>query len=98
MEKSERIHRVGSITTGLTMIAMGVCFILHLFLGIISYEDIFRLWPVIIIGLGIELLISNFITKKIVYDKASIFILITMVFFAMTMACADWAMLNFASH
>ncbi|MDC7293400.1 MULTISPECIES: LiaF transmembrane domain-containing protein [unclassified Butyrivibrio] len=94
MEKSERIHRVGSITTGLTLIVMGVCFILHLFLGLISYEMIFRFWPVIIIGLGIELLVSNVITEKLVYDKAAIFLLIVMVFFSMGMAVADLAMVN----
>lgn len=89
MEKTMRVHRVGSITAGLSMIALGVAALLHLITGIISYESIFRLWPLMIIGLGIELLISNFLTEKIVYDKAAIFLLIVITFFAMGMAGAD---------
>ena len=91
-----RTHRVGTITTGLSLIAFGVLFVLHLFMNAISYEMIFRLWPVILIGLGVEVLLSNFIKDKIIYDKAAIFLLIVMTFFAMCMAYADWAMVNLA--
>lgn len=84
-----RTHRVGSITTGVSLIAFGVMFAVHLFTGFMNYEMIFRLWPFIIIGLGVELLISNFLTEKIVYDKAAIFLLIMTSFFAMCMAGAD---------
>ena len=42
-----------------------------------------------IIGLGIELLISNFLTDRIVYDKAAIFLMLVIAFFAMGMAGAD---------
>lgn len=98
MDKSIRVHRVGSITTGLFMIALGVSFILHLFFNLISYEMIFRLWPFMIIGLGIELLISNFLTDKIIYDKAAIFLMIVIAFFAMGMAGADWCMTYLSSQ
>lgn len=84
-----RTHRVGSITTGLSMIAFGVLFILHMFWGFISYEMIFKLWPFLLIGLGIEVLISNATSEKMVYDKAAIFLLIVISFFAMCMAGAD---------
>ncbi len=89
MEKTIRVHRVGSITAGICMIGTGIAFILHLFLNMVSYELIFKLWPLMIIGLGIELLISNFKTENIVYDKAAIFLMIVIAFFAMTMAGAD---------
>ncbi|SFB71719.1 LiaI-LiaF-like domain-containing protein [Butyrivibrio sp. YAB3001] len=98
MENTIRVHRVGSITTGISLIVAGIAFLMHMFFGIISYEMIFKLWPVIIIGLGIELLISNIRTDKIVYDKAAIFLLIIMTFFAMGMACADWAMGNLVNY
>ena len=84
-----RTHRVGSVTTGLSMIVFGVLFAVHLFTGFMDYVMIFRLWPFMIIGLGVELLISNFLTEKIVYDKAAIFMLIVTSFFAMCMAGAD---------
>ena len=85
-----RTHRVGSITTGLSLIAFGVMFVIHMFLNVLSYELIFKLWPVILIGLGVELLLSNFAKDKIVYDKAAIFLMFVMALFAMGMAGADW--------
>ena len=90
-----RTHRVGSITTGLSLIAFGVMFVIHMFLNVLSYELIFKLWPVILIGLGLELLLSNFAKEKIVYDKAAIFLMFVMALFAMGMAGADWIFTNF---
>jgi hypothetical protein len=84
-----RIHRVGTITTGCTLIAAGVLFVIHTFLNIISYEMIFRLWPIILIGLGLEVLAANFSKERIVYDKAGVVLLFLVMFFAMGMACAD---------
>ena len=84
-----RSHRVGSVTAGISMIGYGVMFLLHLFFDMVEYQMMFSLWPVMLILLGLELLISNFSTKKIVYDKAAIFLLILMTFFAIGMAVAD---------
>ena len=84
-----RTHRVGTITTGLTFIAFGVMFMLHLFMNAISYDMIFKLWPTILIGLGVEVLISNFLPRNIVYDKAAIVLMFFLAFFAMGMAGAD---------
>lgn len=89
-----RTHRVGTITTGLSLIAFGVMFVLHMFLNVLSYDLIFKLWPVILIGLGVELLLSNFIKDKIVYDKAAIFLMFVMALFAMSMAGADWVFVH----
>lgn len=84
-----RTHRVGTITAGLSMIVFGVLFLLHLFLDVMDYRLIFSLWPVMLIGLGLELFCSSFSKKKIVYDKAAVVLLITMTFFVMAMAAAD---------
>ena len=91
MEKknSIRVHRVGTITTGLSMIIFGVLFLLHGFGYMISYEVIFHLWPIMLIGLGIELLLANIIRRKFVYDKGAILLLIVMTFFVIGMAAAD---------
>lgn len=83
-----RSHRVGSITAGLSMVGIGVMFILHLFFDRMDYQMMFSFWPVMLILLGLELLFSNFF-KKIVYDKAAIFLLILMTLFSMGMAVAD---------
>lgn len=86
MEKKIRVHRVGSITTGMAMIVFGVLFILHGCFGLMSYKLIFKLWPFILVGLGIEVLFSNIADWKFVYDKAAIFLLIFVTFFAVCMA------------
>lgn len=90
--QSSRTHRVGSVTTGISMVGLGVLLLLHSLFGMISYSVIFSLWPLILIGLGVELLLSNFWTQKIVYDKAAVFLLILMTLFAMGMAVADICM------
>lgn len=84
-----RTHRVGTFTAGGSMIVFGTMFLIHLVAGVMSYTTIFSLWPIVLIGLGVELFLSNFFKKKIVYDKASIFLMITMALFAMLMALVD---------
>ncbi|MBR4670403.1 hypothetical protein D6853_12305 [Butyrivibrio sp. X503] len=89
MDKNVRSHRVGAITAGLSLIAFGIAFVCHIFVGGISYEFIFHMWPLLLVGLGIELLISNLGSENVVYDKGAIFLMIIMAIFAMGMACAD---------
>lgn len=84
-----RTHRVGTITTGISLIAFGVMFLLHLFVNTISYDLIFKLWPVVLIGLGIEILLSSFSSEKIIYDKAAVVLMFFVAFFAMGMAGMD---------
>ena len=85
-----RTHRVGTITTGIMLIGFGVLFILHLFLSTISYEFIFKLWPLTLIGLGVEILLANFAKDKVIYDKGAVILMMLVTFFAMGMASADW--------
>lgn len=82
-------HRVGSITAGASMVVFGVLLFMHTVFDTINYETIFSFWPLMLIGLGIELLLSNFLKKKIVYDKAAVFLLITMTLFVITIAVID---------
>lgn len=89
METQIRTHRVGSITVGCYMVVMGILFLVHLFTDFISAAFIFKLWPIILIGIGMELLISNFETRKYVYDKAAILLIFVMTGFAMLMAFAE---------
>lgn len=87
--ESLRTHRVGSMTAGVSMIIFGILFLLHTVFRLVEFEMIFAFWPVILIGLGIELLLSNLGSKKIVYDKGAIVILFLMVLFAMGMAITE---------
>ena len=54
-----RTRRVGSITCGILMILFGILFMVHMFYPPLSLEIIMKLWPLILIALGGELLASN---------------------------------------
>ena len=84
-----RTHRVGSITAGCSLIVWGIMFILYEVGLLFNLEMVLKLWPLILIGLGVEVLLNNTNKKTIIYDKGAIFIMIIMAGFAMMMACAD---------
>ena len=88
-EHTCRTHRVGTVTTGICMIVFGVCLLLHSVFGFADYKFIFALWPIILIGLGVELLVSNIWAKQIIYDKGAVVLLFIMTLFAIIMAVAD---------
>ncbi|WP_051197868.1 LiaF transmembrane domain-containing protein [Butyrivibrio sp. MB2005] len=87
-----RIHRVGTITTGLCFVGFGILFILHTAFNLFTYEWILTMWPLILIALGIEILLSNKYYQNFVYDKAGAFMIIIMGLFSMMMAFADMCM------
>lgn len=84
-----RTHRVGAFTSGICMVGFGVLLLLHNQLGIMDYEMILGFWPLILIGMGVELLLSNVMKSKIIYDKAAIVLLFVMALFAMMLAGVD---------
>lgn len=96
--KTIRIHRVGAITTGCSMIIFGILFLLHVALDLISYRVIFSLWPLILVGLGGELLIASLGNRSMVYDKAAVILLFLMTLFSMCMAGADLCFSYFGNH
>lgn len=89
MNQEIRVHKAGSITAGVSLIVFGILFILHHFVNVLSYEFIFRLWPVILVGLGIEILIANRTPKRFQYDIAGAFIILIMISLASVMAGLD---------
>lgn len=86
--ETARIHRVGTITAGITLIVLGAAYILNFF-GYFEITMVTRLWPIILIGVGVEILISSFEKSKVVYDKAAMLVMLAMIAFAMFMACWD---------
>jgi UDP-N-acetylmuramyl pentapeptide phosphotransferase/UDP-N-acetylglucosamine-1-phosphate transferase len=96
----QKTHRVGTITLGGMLIVFGILFLLRLFFVGITYELIFRLWPIIFLFLGGEVLIANFRQKdeKMVYDKTAIVILVILSFFAMGMAVVDFCLTTAHGH
>ncbi len=90
----QRTRRVGSVTFGLTLILFGVLFLIHIALPTLHYELIFRLWPVVFIILGAEILLeshrSNAEKCRFIYDFPAIIMLAMMLLFAMVMAAVDY--------
>ncbi|MDD6202790.1 MAG: DUF5668 domain-containing protein [Lachnospiraceae bacterium] len=80
-----RTHRVGTFTLGITLIFCGILFLVQMCVPTISYEIICRMWPVIFILLGLEILVGNFRDKEgtFIYDKMSIFLTFIVTGFAM---------------
>lgn len=80
-------HRVGTITLGVTMVAIGVLYLVQIFGGVMEYGWICKLWPVIFILLGVEILLAN--ARKggeFVYDKVGILLTFVLTVFAFCMA------------
>lgn len=90
-----KIRRVGSMTCGILLILFGILFVIHFFVPGLSYEMIFHFWPLILIALGVEMLLSE--RKKsedvlLKYDVGAIVITIVLAFFAMGMGVVEFCM------
>lgn len=87
------VHRVGSITCGVVLIAAGVLYLLAILWKAIPLALVFHLWPVIFILLGLEILLSCVLSgDRIQYDKAAMAVMVLMVLFAMFLAGVDKVM------
>lgn len=86
-------RRIGSITLGLTCIVFGVLFFLSIFIERLDIWAILRFWPIILIVLGLEFLITGLTQKdggKI--DGTSVFLIILVLLFAAGMALVRYLM------
>jgi len=91
-----RKYRIGSYTFGLALIVYGGLFLVHIVAPTISYDFIFRLWPLTFISLGIEVIVgSRREDTSFVYDKMGIMLLILMTLFAVFMAGVDCFMRDY---
>ena len=95
-----KCHRVGTITLGVMLVAFGTLFLLHLFFAAITYDIIFKVWPVILIFLGLEILIANIRQKDegLIYDKTAFALIIILSFFAMGMAIVELCLEHVGEH
>ena len=89
---NKRVHRVGSITFGLTLIVTGILYIASLVFGVIRPETVMRFWPTVLIALGLEVLVSAAGHRDFVYDKAAIVLTCTMLLFSMILGCISAAL------
>ena len=89
-----RTRRVGTITCGIILIAFGVLFLLHMLFPAVTYEIIFWLWPLILILLGTEIILSNIKATEsaMKYDVGAVFLVIILAFFSMGMGLVEFCM------
>lgn len=80
-----RRWRVGTLTLGLLLIVLGSAFFIARTSGVITVTQVLSWWPIAIILLGIELLLSGVIIKgedsKIRFDGFSIFAIILIILY-----------------
>lgn len=85
-------RRVGTFTLGISMIALGVAWMVSLFTDAFTVYEVVRFWPVFIILFGIEVLIHAILNKeeKLRYDGLSIFLGVVLILAAFAMAGFDF--------
>ncbi len=98
-----RTRRVGSITCGLLMIFFGILFMVHMIYPPLSLGVIMRLWPLILISLGVELIASNIHKQEekeeiLKYDKGAIFLVFVLACFAAVMGIIEYSMSYVAQY
>ena len=87
-------RRVGTLTLGISLVAFGAMFMAHMLYQALSYHLILNLWPVILILLGLETILSCMINRQEVmkYDTGAILLVVGLSFFAMIMAGCEFAL------
>lgn len=85
-----RTRRVGTVTCGLMLVLYGILFIVKMIVPKMDYSLVFRLWPVILIFLGIEILVGcsskSREKTKTVYDFPAVLLIFIVTVFAMVMS------------
>lgn len=80
-----RVRRIGSTTAGISLIAIGITFIISIFMEAPNFLiSALRFWPVILISLGAEILLATYVKSETErkFDFASIVIMILCILFA----------------
>lgn len=84
-------RRVGTFTAGITLVLFGVLFMLHTLVVKIDYQTILKLWPIVLILLGVEVIAAYILNRdeKIRYDAGAIALVLILSIFAMCMGGAE---------
>lgn len=98
-----RTRRVGSITCGVLLIVFGILFLVHMILPALSLTMILKLWPLVLVALGAELIIANLHrngeeTEVLKYDKGAIFLTFLLICFAMVMGFVELGMEYYSQY
>ena len=93
-----KMRKAGTLTAGIVFVVFGALFIARNLFPSLNYNFILSLWPVILIILGIEIIISYMVKKEetMKYDGWAIFLIIILAFFSMAMAGAEFVLNHFS--
>ena len=91
--------RVGTFTCGISMVLFGSLFLVHMFVPAITYAQIASVWPIVLILLGAETLLSYFANGKnaMKYDFGAAILILLCAMFAVCLAGAQFIMDNYAT-
>ena len=96
-------RKIGVLTMGLTLVAFGVLFLLRTFIPEWDHISVMRFWPVVLIGLGLEVLITALIPQKegqprAKVDALSIVVLFLTLFLAFGLAAGQFVVEQINEH
>ncbi len=91
-KRGGRVHRVGTVSLGLTLIGFGIAYLLRLILPDLQMLQILQYWPAIMIVLGTEVLLAGIGKRDFVIDKAAVVLMFLVVFFLFGMAGAEFVL------
>jgi len=90
-------RKIGVFTLGISLVVFGVLFMVRVFAPWFDFVRVMQFWPVVLILLGIEVLVSALLPRKegedaIKLDPASIILLFVVLFLAGALAAAQFAL------
>jgi len=85
-------RRVGTLTSGIILVMFGIMFLLRVVITNINILLIASLWPLILVSVGIEIIVTYIINKeeKMQYDFSAIILVVILAFFALGMGGAEF--------
>ena len=92
-----RSRKIGVLTLGVSLVVFGALFMLRIFIPGFDYITVMKFWPVVLVLLGIEVLISALLPQKEgmqrpKIDAVSIIMLFLTLFLALGLAAAQFAL------
>lgn len=91
--------RIGTFTLGISLCYIGITLVLSLFVNLNIILLLVRLFPLMLVVLGLELILYTAQKKeeKLKYDGISIFLILLFCFGAMGAAAAGWGIQTYQS-
>lgn len=89
-------RRVGTFTTGISLIVFGLLFLFRLVIPAMTIRLIASLWPLVLVFLGVEVIIAYVRNKdgQMRYDAGSVVLIVVLMIFTISMVTVQMAIEN----